>query len=212
MERRVFVAILLSFAVLYGYQALFVPPQKPEVNVVEPKERPAQTAPQATPRVVEQPVAEPEPAAQTSESVEREIVVETATSEVVLTNRGGRVLHWRLKDYRDAAGKPVDLVPSNIPSDQPTPFSLRVDDEATTRTLNTALYRVSGVVDGRFDPQTGMPLVFEFEDASGLRVRKEFRFDPATYVIRFTASVVANTSSPKSPHRTAPPLRRTPTI
>ena len=35
MERRVFVAILLSFAVLYGYQALFVPPQKPEIDVVE---------------------------------------------------------------------------------------------------------------------------------------------------------------------------------
>ena len=35
MERRVFVAILLSFAVLYGYQALFVPPQKPKVDVVE---------------------------------------------------------------------------------------------------------------------------------------------------------------------------------
>jgi hypothetical protein len=26
MERRVFIAVLLSFAVLYGYQALFVPP------------------------------------------------------------------------------------------------------------------------------------------------------------------------------------------
>ena len=39
MERRVFVAILLSFAVLYGYQALFVPPQKPAIDVVEPKDR-----------------------------------------------------------------------------------------------------------------------------------------------------------------------------
>jgi YidC/Oxa1 family membrane protein insertase len=105
MERRVFVAILLSFAVLYGYQALFVPPQKPAVNVVEPKERPAQTAPQATPQVVEQPPAEAEPAAKVSDSAEREIVVETSTSEVVLTNRGGRVLHWQLKDYRDAQGK-----------------------------------------------------------------------------------------------------------
>ena len=34
--------------------------------------------------------------------------------------------------------------------------------------------------------------MFEFEDASGLRVRKEFRFDPANYLIRFTASVVAD--------------------
>ena len=59
-----------------------------------------------------------EPAAQVSDSAEREIVVQTATVEVVLTNRGGRVLHWRLKDYRDAKGNPVDLVPSDVPADQ----------------------------------------------------------------------------------------------
>src|SRR4029434_4337189 len=130
MERRVFVAILLSFAVLYGYQALFVPPQKPKVDVVEPKERPAQTAPQGTPRVGEEAPAEQDPNAQISDSAERVIVVETATSEIELTNRGGRVLHWRLKDYRDAGGKPVDLVPSDVPVEQPTPFTLIVDDAA----------------------------------------------------------------------------------
>jgi YidC/Oxa1 family membrane protein insertase len=192
MERRVFVAILLSFAVLYGYQALFVPPQKPEVNVVEPKERAAQPPPQATPRVVEEPVAEPEPAAQTSESVEREIVVETATSEVVLTNRGGRVLHWRLKDYRDAEGKPVDLVPSDVPTDQPKPFTLVVDDAALTRRINGALFRVTGDAAGRVDASKQPATVsFEFADAAGLRVRKDFRFDPKNYVVAFSADVVS---------------------
>ena len=191
MERRVFVAILLSFAVLYGYQALFVPPQKPAVNVVEPKERPAQTAPQATPQVVEQPPAEAEPAAKVSDSAERLIVVETSTSEVVLTNRGGRVLHWRLKDYRDAQGNPVDLVPSSVPEDQPKPFTLVVDDAALTRRLNNALYRVSGDAGGRVDAskQPGT-LSFEFADAAGVRVRKDFRFDPKNYVVAFSTDVV----------------------
>ena len=190
MERRVFVAILLSFAVLYGYQALFVPPQKPAVNVVEPKERPAQTAPQATPQVVEQ-FAEAEPAAKVSDSAERLIVVETSTSEVVLTNRGGRVLHWRLKDYRDAQGNPVDLVPSSVPEDQPKPFTLVVDDAALTRRLNNALYRVSGDAGGRVDAskQPGT-LSFEFADAAGVRVRKDFRFDPKNYVVAFSTDVV----------------------
>ena len=192
MERRVFVAILLSFAVLYGYQALFVPPQKPEVNVVEPKERPAQTAPQATPKIVEQPPAEQEPAAQVSDSAEREIVVETSTSEVVLTNRGGRVLHWQLKDYRDAQGKPVDLVPSDVPPDQPRPFSLVVDDAAITRRLNTALFRVSGDSGGRVDATKQAATVsFEFANEAGLRVRKDFRFDPKNYVVAFSADVVS---------------------
>ena len=191
MERRVFVAILLSFAVLYGYQALFVRQQKPQVDVVEPKERPAQTAPQATPKVVEQAPAEQEPAAQVSDSAEREIVVETATSEVVLTNRGGRVLHWRLKDYRDAAGKWVDLVPSSVPPEQPTPFSLVVDDAAVTRRLNTALFRVSGDSGGRVDATKQAATVsFEFANDAGLRVRKDFRFDPKNYVVAFSTDVV----------------------
>jgi YidC/Oxa1 family membrane protein insertase len=192
MERRVFVAILLSFAVLYGYQALFVPAQKPNVDVVEPKERAAQPAPQATPQVVEQAPAEQEPAAQVSDTAEREIVVETSTSEVVLTNRGGRVLHWRLKDYRDAQGKPVDLVPSDVPPDQPRPFTLLVDDTALTRRLNTALFRVSGDVAGRVNASKQPATVsFEFADAAGLRVRKDFRFDPKNYVVVFSADVMS---------------------
>jgi YidC/Oxa1 family membrane protein insertase len=192
MERRVFVAILLSFAVLYGYQALFVPPQRPTVDVVEPSERPAETAPQASPRVIEEPAPEAEPAAQISESAEREIVVETATSEVVLSNRGGRVLHWRLKNYHDAAGKPVDLVPTDLPSDQPRPFSLVVDDAPLTRRLNNAIFRASGDTAGRVDAsQQAATLSFEFADAGGLRVRKDFRFDPKNYVVVFSADVTS---------------------
>ena len=125
MERRVFIAILLSFAVLYGYQALFVPAQKPAIDVVEKKEK--GTAPAPTPEtqpLVREPPRAPEPAAQIAESSEREILVETTTTQVVLSNRGGRILHWRLKDYRDSAGALVDLVPSDVPPDQHKPFDL----------------------------------------------------------------------------------------
>jgi YidC/Oxa1 family membrane protein insertase len=191
MERRVFVAILLSFAVLYGYQALFVPPQKPKVDVVEPKEKPAQPAPQAAPTVVEQAPAEQEPAAQISDTAEREVVVETATSEVVLTNRGGQVLHWLLKDYRDAAGKPVDLVPSGVPADQPRPFTLVVDVVAITRRLSAALYRVSGDAGGRVDATRQAATVsFEYANDAGLRIRKDFRFDSKNFVVAFSTDVV----------------------
>jgi YidC/Oxa1 family membrane protein insertase len=194
MERRVFVAILLSFAVLYGYQALFVPTQKPQVSVVEPKERPAQTAPPTAPRVVEEPSpeAEPQPAAQIAEAAEREIVVETATSQVVLTNRGGRILHWRLKEYEDAAGAPVDLVPSGVPAEQPRPFTLVVDDATLTTRLNSALYRVTGDAAGRVDASSESKAIsFEYQDAAGLHVRKEFRFDPKNYVVAFSSTVMA---------------------
>ena len=196
MERRFFVAILLSFVVLYAYQAVFVPPpptapaagstvsQKPEgAKPVTPEAGDTKSAETAAPPVVE-------PAPVEGEEREREIVVDTSTVQVVLTNRGGRVLRWRLKAFQDQAANPVDLVPTDVPPDQPRPFSLIVDDAAFTQRLNSALYRVSGDTDGRVDA-TSQParVVFEFEGADGLRVRKEFAFAPTNYVVSFSATV-----------------------
>ncbi|MBM3817705.1 MAG: membrane protein insertase YidC [Acidimicrobiia bacterium] len=199
MERRVLIAVILSFLVLYGYQALFVPPPPPPggqagQQAAAPGGAPSPSTSAATPPPAPS-AAAPAPAAPTApatvgDTAERTIVVETATVEATLTNRGARVVSWKLKEYRDN-GEPLDLVPSALPADQPTPFSLRVDeDPQLTERLNTALYRVSGDVDGRVDARTSESgVVFEFEDASGLRVRKELRFDPRSYIVSFSAGV-----------------------
>jgi YidC/Oxa1 family membrane protein insertase len=195
MERRVLIAVFLSFLVLYAYQALFVPAPPPE----QPATAPTATVAQPPPAVSQpsapaaQPDTQPAPAAVVGDAAEREIVVDTATVRAVLSNRGARVVHWQLKDYRDAGGQPVDLIPSGLSADQPTPFSLRVDDEALTQRLNSALYRVTGDTAGRVDATTAeSQVVFEFEDASGVMARKEFRFDPRNYMVTFTASVTHN--------------------
>ena len=201
MERRVLIAVVLSFLVLYGYQALFIPPPPtppPGQSQSLPQEERARatqaaagpsTQAAAGPALATTPPAQ-QPEAIIGEPFERQIVVETATVEGVLSNRGGRVLHWRLKEHTDDFGQPVDLVPSALPADQPTPFSLLVDDAQVTERLNTALYRVSGDLNGRVEARTSdAVLVFEFEDASGLRARKELRFDPGGYRITFSAEV-----------------------
>jgi YidC/Oxa1 family membrane protein insertase len=119
------------------------------------------------------------------------IAVETATSQIVMSNRGGRILHWRLKEYRDAAGAPVDLVPSQVPSEQARPFTLVVDDPSLTNRLNSALYRVTGDDGGRVDASSQRKVIsFEYQ-ASGLHVRKEFRFDPKIYVVAFSSNVIS---------------------
>ncbi|HLG55691.1 MAG TPA: membrane protein insertase YidC [Vicinamibacterales bacterium] len=194
MERRVFVAILLSFAVLYGYQALFVPPKPAPPAELAQRPQPVATSSE-TPAIkpaeaVPESARAPEPPALMTEAGEREIVVDTATSQVVLTNRGGRILHWRLKDYRDPQGALVDLVPSDVPPDQPRPFSLLVDDQQITTRLNGALFQATGDSSGRVDASQGPgTVVFEYQDAAGLRARKEFRFDPRNYVVSFSATV-----------------------
>ena len=194
MERRVLLAVVLSFLVLYAYQALFVPRPSPNQQIQQASTETAPAAPPTTsPTPTPAPTPEPdvpEPDAVTSDASERQIVVETATVQAVFTNRGGRVLRWRLKEYRDGNGEPLDLVPSGLPDQEARPFSLQVDDERLTRRLNSVLYRVSGVTGDRVDATSAAAtLVFEYQDAAGLRARKEFRIEPNTYVVAFSATV-----------------------
>jgi YidC/Oxa1 family membrane protein insertase len=201
MERRVLIAVFLSFLVLYSYQTFFVPPaQPPQARAGQPAgEAPAipapnpaaaNSSPAASPTLPEPSAATPAPAAVTTEAAERRIVVETATVEATFSNQGARVLSWRLKEYKNERGQPLDLVPSAVPPDQPTPFSLQVSDDQITRRLSSAIYRVSGDTGGRVDATNGAAtVVFEFEDASGLHARKEFRFEPQDYIVNFSASV-----------------------
>jgi YidC/Oxa1 family membrane protein insertase len=196
MERRVLLAVVLSFLVLYAYQALFVPAPPPaqQIQRVDPEE--AASRPSAAPAAPAAPVTTPEPEVPRpdtliSEPAERQIVVETATVEAVFSNRGGRVVRWRLKEYRDASGEPLDLLPSNVPDQYAKPFSLRVEDEPVTRRLNTAIYRVSGDNGGRVDAtSTAATLVFEYQEAAGLRARKEFQIEPRNYLITVSAAVM----------------------
>ena len=203
MERRVFIAIVLSFLVLYFYQAYFAPPPppqtKPAASNVTPTApasattatggsaatRPTQAASAPAP-------ATNEPRALVSEPSEREITVETAKVEAVFTNRGGRLVHWRLKEYHDAGGQPVDLVPSGLPPAEALPFSMRAEDPNLTERLNNALYRISGETNGRVDAtRSASTLSFEYEDADGVHVRKDFRFEPATYIIAFSVNATS---------------------
>ncbi len=198
MERRLFLAISLCFLVLYGYNTFFAPPpQKPPVagsSASSPGNSASSAAPAAAPvtPAAAPAVAGPAPRAVVGESAGREIVVNTGTVEAVFTNQGARLLHWRLTDYRDDEGKPVDLVPSALPAGQPTPFAFRVDDAQVTDRINAATYQVSGDTGGRVDA-TAAPatLVFDYQDADGVHARKELRFEPRSYVVTFTGAVTS---------------------
>ena len=115
MERRVFIAIGLSFLVLYMYQAYFAPPPPVQTGRPAASSSAAQTttppsastketeAPAPTPATA--PPAAPQPDTVVGETSERTITVETSTVDAVFTNSGGRLLHWRLKNYRGNDGR-----------------------------------------------------------------------------------------------------------
>jgi YidC/Oxa1 family membrane protein insertase len=199
MQRQFLLAIVLSFLVIYGWQAMFPPPPppKPAQPAQQVTASPSGTAAPAArmpdaPAPVEVEAAKPVVAADT----DQDIVFENAVVRGIFTTRGGALKSWRLKNYRDGLDQPLELIPQNIEGAD-RPFTLAFDDPATTAALKAAFFKPSQQsvqVSGE-----GSTLVFEYQDASGLAARKEFGFSPAQpYVIRFTATVSQNgkTASP----------------
>jgi YidC/Oxa1 family membrane protein insertase len=183
MEKRVLLAVILSFIVLYGFQALFPPPPPPErrtdpVASGEPAAGEPAAQARQQPGTVEAPApaAEPEAApidALVGDESEREIVVENAFVRGVFSTRGAVLKSWRLKRYFDDEGQPLELVPPNAPQGALQPFALSVENPALTARLQRALYRPSatGVV-----VEEDSDLAFEYQDGDGLSARKVFRF------------------------------------
>lgn len=196
MEKRVLLAVILSFVVLYGYQAMFPPPAP--VQPGTPGQAEPRPPAQAPDTAAAPPPADPAPAPAVETDTaapivagteERELVIENAFVRGVFTSRGGALKSWRLKQYLDDAGQPLELVPVNVPAGSLKPFMLSVDDPAVTARLQQPLYRPSQAAAPNVADAPG-ELEFQYQDASGLAVRKVFGFNPEQpYVIQFTASV-----------------------
>ena len=201
MQRQVLLAIVLSFLVIYGWQAIFPPPPPPKPGaapgqVTAAPSGTAAPAAQPTPAIEQPPVRVEQEAPVLAASTEQDIIVENAHVSAVFTTKGGVLKSWRLKNYRDGTGALLELVPQNLPG-AAKPFTLVVDDAAVSGRLREAQFKPDQQsLNVTSNPGT---LAFEYQDAGGLKARKEFGFSPEQpYVIRFTASVTAN-GSPLNP-------------
>jgi YidC/Oxa1 family membrane protein insertase len=192
MERRVLIAVLLSFLVLYGYQALFSPP--PEPNPAQTTSK-AATAPKASGPAPSNPAPSVQ-GAQPAEAVAatvpaREIEIDNADVHAVFTTRGAVLKSWKLKKYRDNQGQPFEIIAGHAPADSPLPFTLVVDDPALAAKLAAAPFTVASEGTG---PDGSWQAQFVYaDDAARLRAQKIFSIAPGKpYLINVTASVTVN--------------------
>jgi YidC/Oxa1 family membrane protein insertase len=188
MEKRVLLAIFLSFLVLVVYQSLVPPP--PEPQTVRPSGKPSQapsTGAKPTPPPATVAPAAPSTFAQplVAGDAERDVVVETPMVAATFNTREAVLKSWRLKRYNDGAGQPLELVPHDLPVDAERVFALTLPDQQDSALVARAIFRPSvQALEVTKDPQT---ITFEYRDASGLGVTKSFTFDPAQpYVVSFT--------------------------
>jgi len=194
MERRVLLAIFLSFLVLSVYQTLVVKPA-PKRPAPIAANAPAENSPPATPVSTAQspptpaanPPAEREPGVTplVSETSDRDVRIETNEVVGVFTNRGARLKSWRLKKFKDAKGEPQELIESGLalpgPAGtlelQPLPFTLKTPDAAISARLNDARYAVTAEASSPYD------LRFEYRDSSGIEALKQFHLDAGSYIL-----------------------------
>jgi len=192
MERRVLLAVILSFIVLYGYQALFPPSpdqpaqQKP-VQSSKTATAPNASAPAASnPAPSIQPTA-PLPAESGAPQVPtRDLIVENADVRAVFTTRGAVLKSWQLKKYHDDQQHALEIIAGHAPSDSALPFTLATDDAAISALLASAGFSVNETT----TPDGTWQATFDYSDASGLKAQKVFSIARAKpYVINVTASV-----------------------
>jgi YidC/Oxa1 family membrane protein insertase len=205
MEKRVLIAVILSFIVLYAFQAMY-PPPKPAPGAGTAAGTPA-TSPGAStatsptppesssaggmqkPAEAMPPQAAPSASPLVADAAERDVTVENPSVSAVFTTRGGALKSWRLKKYQDSAGQALELIPQTLPAGTARPFTLSVGDVATDATLASALFKPSA--DQLVVTAGTATLTFEYADSSGLTARKQFVFSPELpYVIDFSASAV----------------------
>ena len=209
MEKRVFIAVLLSFLILAAYQTYFAPsPTKtngpagttpavttPEAGGAATPSTAAAASAGSNPAAPRPPIAPVAPAAAETvigDTAPHDIVVETDDVIAVFSTEGAVLKSWKLKHYLaspDSKGSSplLDLVPTDVPGDKP--FALKSDDPAVAGVLTHALYRPS--VDHLSLGSSSGTLNFEYQDKSGLGVRKTFHFRPdgKAYVIGIDATV-----------------------
>ncbi len=166
------VAIVLSIAILIGFQYFFEKPTPPVANAPAPREGVSKE--QAKPEAEKAPSSPvlAIPKTQT-EAAERTVIVENDLYRALFTSKGGTVKSLELKQYKDKNGKPIVLK-----SEQILPaLSLGVDDTFQFSQVNFTL-RSSDV---KLSPTLRKgTLVFEYA-TEGYSVRRTYTFSNDDY-------------------------------
>jgi len=205
--KRLILAIVLSFAVLFLYQLVFVkkapepqgpaagpgPLGAPAAAAVETPAQPPGTGgapPTAVPQAAGEkaPAVSPASSAAVSALAETKVTVETSLYRAVWTNKGAVLESYRLRSHKDERKEDFEVVPVNQGQAAVLPFALLEEADPSKASIeglraspaNLALYRVEGSNLHVKDGQSA-ELKFVYSDGQGLEVEKAFVFHGGRY-------------------------------
>lgn len=208
MEKRAFIAVVISILVIILYQEYmrrFYPPVQPpakEVARETGRELPAPTlVPEPAPLIAPAPSTAPAPSPPPApaEAVRsapvREVTVETPDYIALFTSQGARLKSFRLKGYR--AGIEIDSPLIEMVSHRPGieyPLGLRLSD-TRSGTDQGVVYEVRSADLSLGTEQDGS-LTFSGATPAGRRIVKKFNFSGSSYAMEVTASVAGSAQGP----------------
>jgi YidC/Oxa1 family membrane protein insertase len=176
MEKRVIIAFVLSFAVLYLFTRLYPTPQNSPAPSSSVQNQPpaAAGAPPATTshtasRQNEAPAATP--VADLQAEKPEDFTLETPLYVAKISNAGGVLKSYKLKEYTDGEGRPLELINDAAGQKVGWPLAMITGDKAIDDELAKAPF-VGQKTDGK--------LTLEFA-SNGLYARKVIQTDPENY-------------------------------
>ncbi len=183
MEKRLPIALGLMMLVLLVSQYIFKPKPGPTPNKPIDDKRAVSLVQPAPVTGAAISVASPNALQAAAEQVNE---IDTSLYHIVFTNRGAVVKSWVLKGFKDAAGKPLQLVNENAFQKQsntvPPPFSIEVRNQKLSTDPNTALYQATVAPDN-----SGIDYVFSDGTTT---IHKSFHFDKDSYLSEVKSSVL----------------------
>jgi len=184
MEKRLILAIVLSFLVLALYQMVFLK-NKPQTHPQAQTQVPIQAAaPESKPAELPAPPETPPAAAQASEEAkaqaEARVLVDTSLYQAVWSNRGASLRSWKLKTQLDEDKDGLELVSRRAAEVGKFPFSLETQDAELDKTANGGLFLPSATRLDLRDGQTG-ELKFYYSDGNSVKIEKVFVFTGGVY-------------------------------
>ncbi|MBE9519519.1 MAG: membrane protein insertase YidC [Proteobacteria bacterium] len=199
-------AIVLAFFILIGYQYLFVDPQTEEQQAVT--EQVEQTTPEPPAKEAEMPAAAPVPAPVPAPAPEastaqeepqgyevpslparqgKEITVETSLYSAVISESGGGLKSFQLKNYRETTepdSELKELVKTEAIRNLPLYFSWGVEPSRAQVPLYTVDKEAIDAVSGQ-----DQILTMKATMSSGLEFTRTLVFEPENYLIKMSVEI-----------------------
>lgn len=194
MEKRLLLAIVLSFLVLFLYQALFVkkePPQEPiSLTAVEMEKKPEQEVIQKD-TLTPSELPEEKDFQPISDQAEEQIIIDTSLFQAVWSNKGAILKSWKLKKHKDENKEDLELISIHSAEMNKYPFLLSTEDPSFDNIINNSLYKSSKYKLELKEGQRG-EIRFDYADEKGTRVEKIFTFEGGKYEFDIQINVWKN--------------------